>query len=335
MQNFYFNKELSVKKLLLACLLSLTSCMMQASDINYSYFFEHGVSSKDIKVLEAWLQLGQHRDAIGNMIAENLGDFQEKVLADCLENKIQHWDYQLRSDLALPSLMKSYVYHPFIFLLQDLNRIDNLSAAIKKHVENMHDDTRKVLTALQLYRKKVLNIFHYAGKIGVAIDAQDAWGQTALVKAIHYNSLEFVLLCLQAGAHVNYVGDFVSDQKPLDHAMLALDIQYCQDSAIFDISSELGLLNQNIEIVKALVHAGAYCGEKNNGYAAIIAYVQMLQSSLDQDIQDAYERLSSLSVIDEDVFGSFDAQKFDAQAYKKYAYALYQKLICFLQSKKI
>lgn len=322
-----------MKKLLLACLLSSIHCMMPVTDINHSYFFEHGVSSKDIKVLEAWLQLGSKRDVIGNLIVKNLGDFQEKVLGDCIENKIQHWDYQLRSDLALPSLMESYVYHPFIFLLQDLNRIDNLYSAIKKHTENINDNANEVINALQLYRKKVLNIFHYAAKLGVDIDMQDAWGETALVKAIHYHSLEFVLICLYAGADVNYVGNFVSNQKPLNHAMLALDLQYCQDSAILDISS--GLFNQNIEIVKALVRAGAFSGIKNNGYTSIIAYVQMLQSSLDETIDDACERLSCLSVIDEDVFGSFDAEKFDAQAFKIYAYKVYQKLICFLQTKKV
>lgn len=333
MQNFSFYKELSMNKLLLACLLSLTYCIMPVIDINYTYFFEHGVSSKDIKVLEAWLQLDQHRDEIGNMISENLGDFQEKILGDCLENKIQHWDYQLRSDLALPSLMKSYVYYPYIFLLQDLARIDNLYVTIQKHAGNINDNTHKVVGALQLYRKKVLNIFYYATKIGVDINMQDAWGETALVKAIHYHNLEFVLLCLNAGANVNYLGNFVSNQKPLDHAMLALDIQYCQNSAVLDISS--GLFDQNIQIVKALVRAGAYSGIKNNGYASIIEYIKMLQSSLDQTIDDACERLSALSVIDEDVFGVFDVKKIDAQAFKTYVYTMYEKLICFLQSKKI
>src|SRR3989339_444978 len=142
-------KEYNMKKILLVGLLFSTQLLLPITDIDRTYFHDQGIQSCDIKIFEQWLELGQQRDEIGNLISQTLGDLQETIIGDSLDDKIQHWDYQLRTDLSLPSLIKSYDYQPFVFLLADLDRVDQLSAKIKNYADVYHYDPKKIVYELK------------------------------------------------------------------------------------------------------------------------------------------------------------------------------------------
>lgn len=324
-------KEYNMKKILLVGLLFSTQLLLSTTDIDRTYFYDQGVQSCDIKVFEQWLELGQQRDEIGNLILQTLGDVQETIIGDSLDDKIQHWDYELRTDLSLPSLMKSYNYQPFIFLLADLDRVDQLSAKIKNHADVYHYDTTKIVYELKKYKFKVVKLFEYAAKIGVNINAQDRWGDTALVQAIHYNSLEFVLLCIKAGAHVNHKGNLEVHQTPFVHAMFNLDLECFENSSVLNLES--GIFDNNIEIIKVLIAAGADVTIKDKAGETVLDYMQVLISSFDDSIDYCVERFACLSEVDDDVFGSFDSKNFNAIKFKAHALSRYKELLEILQRK--
>lgn len=320
-----------MKKILFASLLFSMQLLISTTDIDRAYFHDQGVQSCDVKIFEQWLELGQERDQIGNLISQSLGDVQETIIGDSLDDKIQHWDYELRTDLSLPSLIKSYDYQPFIFLLADLDKVNQLSNKIKKHADTYHYDAKKIVYELKKYKFKIVKLFEYAAKIGVNINAQDRWGNTALVQAIHYNSLEFVLLCIKAGAYVNHKGNLQVHQTPFVHAMFNLDLECFENSSVLNLES--GIFDNNIEIIKVLIAAGADVTIKDKAQGTVLDYMQVLISSLDDSVDYCVERFSCLSELDEDIFGSFDSKKFNGKKFKAHVLARYKELLEILQRK--
>ena len=323
-----------MKKLFLVGLLLSTQVTVsrpQASDIDRTYFYDQGISSCDILIFEKWLELGQDRDEIGDLISQALGMHQNDILGDNIDDKIEHWDYQLRTDLALPSLIKNYDYRPYTFLLNDLDRIDQLCTKINRSIKSFDRAYENILNQLKKYRLKIVKLFEYAVKIGVDINTQDKWGDTALIQAIHYNNLEFVQLCIRASADVNVKGNADFNQAPFVHAMFALDLESFENSSVFDLSS--GLFDNNIEIVMALIHAGADVTVQDAAHDSALDYLYMLMSSLDETIYYCLDRWTSVSDLDEIVFGSFDLKRFNLFAFKAHVMMRYEELLKVLQLK--
>lgn len=127
------------------------------------------------------------------------------------------------------------------------------------HLDTAPMATPLILVAQAMSQRNALQIANLLINVGVTIDAQDFYGDTALMKAAHYGNVEIVRSLLNAGADPNIQGQYgglISStlmRAGIHHEYMRGKREFTKNWTALMRAAYIG----NIEIVKLLLDAGA------------------------------------------------------------------------------